>query len=161
MARIDLSLAKILYFCNVKNLTRHVVAAESSVFRAYNFKEKSYPNDGGSSNAHKGSALDTLTHRIGVFICQKFNVMTNENKTQQDALLLEAAKNIQNVLNDFWGLPELWKRLSRATLSVVMCQKLISEGRLPESTPLDDMVELCNCMDMLLEALEPLKDASK
>lgn len=95
MARIELSLAKILYFCNVKNLTRHVVAAESSVFRAYKFKEKSYPNDGGSSNAHKGSALDTLTHRIGVFICQKFNVMNNEKeKTQQDALL-QAANCIQ------------------------------------------------------------------
>lgn len=82
------------YFCNVKNLTRHDVAALSSVFRAYNFKEKSYPNDGGSSNAHKGSALDTLTHRIGVFICQKFNVMRKVKVTQQDALL-QAANCIQ------------------------------------------------------------------
>lgn len=71
MARNDFSLAKILYFCNVKNLTQHVVAAKSSVFRATEFKEKLYPNDGGSSNAHKGSALDTLTHRIGVLLLSK------------------------------------------------------------------------------------------
>lgn len=71
MARIELSLAKILYFCNVKSQVRHEVAAESSVFRAHNILETSNPNDGGSSNALKGSALDTLTHRIGVFLCQK------------------------------------------------------------------------------------------
>lgn len=68
------SFKNILYFCNVKNLTQHVVAAQSSVFRAPNLLVKYNPNDGGRSNAHKGSALDTLTHRIGVFICQKINV---------------------------------------------------------------------------------------
>jgi hypothetical protein len=73
MARIELSLAKILYFCNVKNSLRHEVAAESSVFRASNLLVKYNPNDGGSSNAHKGSAVNTLTHRIGVFLCLKFH----------------------------------------------------------------------------------------
>ena len=71
MARIELSLAKILYFCNVKSQVRHEVAGNASVFRATILLEKFNPNDGGSSNALKGSALDTLTHRIGVFICQK------------------------------------------------------------------------------------------
>ena len=74
MARNELSLAKILYFCNVKISERHVVAGSSSVFRAIHFKEKLYPNDGGSSNARKGSAVETLTHRIGVFICQNLTV---------------------------------------------------------------------------------------
>lgn len=71
MARNDFSLAKILYFCNVKSQVRHEVAGNASVFRATILLEKFNPNDGGSSNVLKGSALDTLTHRIGVFICQK------------------------------------------------------------------------------------------
>ena len=71
MARNDISYAKSLYFCGVKNLVRHEVAAECSVFRAENLVEKLYPNDGGSSNARKGLAYDTLTHRIGVLLCQK------------------------------------------------------------------------------------------
>ena len=71
MARNDFSMAKILYFCNVKSQVRHEVAGNASVFRATILLEKFNPNDGGSSNALKGSALDTLTHRIGVFICQK------------------------------------------------------------------------------------------
>ena len=69
MARMSRTLAKILYFCNVKNHMRHVVAGSSSVFRAKNFKEKLYPNDGGRSNARKGLAYGTLTHRIGVLLC--------------------------------------------------------------------------------------------
>lgn len=68
MARNDFSMAKILYFCNVKSCMRHVVAGSSSVFRAKDFKEKLYPNDGGSSNALKGFAYNTLTHRIGVLL---------------------------------------------------------------------------------------------
>jgi hypothetical protein len=69
MARNDFSMAKILYFCNVKNHMRHVVAGYPSVFRAIHFKEKLYPNDGGRSNARKGLAYGTLTHRIGVLLC--------------------------------------------------------------------------------------------
>lgn len=68
MARIELSLAKILYFCNVKSHERHEVAAESSVFRASNLLVTYNPNEYGRSNARKGFAHDTLTARIGVFL---------------------------------------------------------------------------------------------
>ena len=66
MARIFVYSANSLYFCGVKTQMRHEVAAKCSVFRAYNLVEKLYPNDGGSSNARKGLAFETLTHRIGV-----------------------------------------------------------------------------------------------
>lgn len=69
MARIDTSSAKCLYFCGVKNHERHEVAAESSVFRATDLLVNIYPNECGRSNTRKGSARDTLTARIGVFIC--------------------------------------------------------------------------------------------
>lgn len=68
MARNELSLAKILYFCNVKISERHDVAAESSVFRALNIVEKYNRNECGSSNARKGFAQMTLTARCG-FLC--------------------------------------------------------------------------------------------
>ena len=67
MARIFVYSANSLYFCGVKNQLRHEVAAQCSVFRADNLVEISYPNECGSSNARKGSAVDTLTTRIGVF----------------------------------------------------------------------------------------------
>ena len=70
MARIDISYAKSLYFCGVKNQLRHDVAGYASFFRANNLGEKLYPDECGSSNARKGFARDTLTARIGVFICQ-------------------------------------------------------------------------------------------
>ena len=73
MARNDCFSANYFYFCGVKNQLRHDVAAKCSIFRAENLVEKLYPNDGGSSNARKGSAVDTLTHRIGVLLCQKIN----------------------------------------------------------------------------------------
>ena len=72
MARIETRLAKTLYFCNVKTSERHEVAGSASVFRATNLVEKLYPNDGGSSNARKGSARKTLTHRIGVLLCLNY-----------------------------------------------------------------------------------------
>lgn len=61
----------LLYICNVKNVVRHDVAAKSSVFCVTSLLVKSNPNDGGSSNALKGYALHSLTHRIGVSLCQK------------------------------------------------------------------------------------------
>jgi hypothetical protein len=73
MARIETRLAKTLYFCNVKNRMRHVVAAECSVFRATYLGKKLYPDECGSSNARKGSAVDTLTARIGILYCHKIN----------------------------------------------------------------------------------------
>ena len=73
MARIKTRLAKSLYFCNVKNQLRHEVAGYASVFRAINLGEKLYPDECGSSNARKGSAVDTLTARIGILYCHKIN----------------------------------------------------------------------------------------
>ena len=86
------SFKNILYFCNVKSHERHEVAAESSVFRASYLLVKYNPNEYGSSNARKGFAHDTLTTRIGVFLCHK--VMRKVKVTQQDALL-QAANCIQ------------------------------------------------------------------
>ena len=73
MARIETRLAKSLYFCNVKILERHDVAGYASFFRANNLEVKSYPDECGSSNAHKGLAYNTLTARIGILYCLKFN----------------------------------------------------------------------------------------
>lgn len=73
MARIETRLAKSLYFCGVKNQLRHDVAAECSVFRADFRGNKLYPDECGSSNARKGSAVDTLTARIGILYCHKIN----------------------------------------------------------------------------------------
>lgn len=73
MARIFASYRNSLYFCNVKNQLRHEVAGSASVFRAIILFVKHNPNECGSSNARKGSAVDTLTARIGVFLCLKIN----------------------------------------------------------------------------------------
>lgn len=70
MARNDCYSAESFYFCGVKNHERHEVAAECSVFRACILLVNSYPNVCGRINARKGFARDTLTARIGVFICQ-------------------------------------------------------------------------------------------
>ena len=72
MARIELRLAKTLYFCNVKTSERHEVAGSASVFRAENFIEKLYPNECGRSNTRKGTAQMSLTARIGVLLCLNF-----------------------------------------------------------------------------------------
>lgn len=63
-----LSSKNILYFCNVKIQMRHVVAAESSVFRALNLLVKYNRIECGRSNAHKGFAFGTLTTRNAVFL---------------------------------------------------------------------------------------------
>lgn len=73
MARNGYYSANSIYFCGVKNQLRHEVAGNASVFRAEYLVVKYNPNDGGSSNARKGSAVDTLTHRTGVSLCQKIN----------------------------------------------------------------------------------------
>ena len=61
------TIENILYFCNVKRVLRHEVAASSSVFCVTNLGKKFNRNDGGSSNALKGLAVHSLTHRIAVF----------------------------------------------------------------------------------------------
>ena len=68
MARNELSLAKILYFCNVKSNERHEVAAESSVFRACKVLVKSKRIECGRSNAHKVTARLNLTARNALFL---------------------------------------------------------------------------------------------
>ena len=70
MARNDCYSVESFYFCGVKTSERHVVAGNSSVFRADKLVEKLYPNECGNSNARKGSAQMTLTARIGVLLCQ-------------------------------------------------------------------------------------------
>ena len=73
MARIDCYSAESFYFCGVKNQLRHEVAGSASVFRADFRGNKLYPDECGSSNARKGSAVDTLTARIGILYCHKIN----------------------------------------------------------------------------------------
>ena len=67
-------LKNILYFCNVKNQTRHDVAAKGSVFCVLKLSENYNRIERGSSNAHIGFAFDTLTARNAVSLCQKLNV---------------------------------------------------------------------------------------
>ena len=71
MARNELSLAKILYFCNVKIQMRHEVAGNASVFRALTLVEKYNRIECSSSNAYKGFAFGTLTTRNAVFFIVK------------------------------------------------------------------------------------------
>lgn len=72
MARKYLSIAEILYFCNVKIYERQMVAGLSSVFRAHKLLVKIYPSVCGSGNTRKGSARKTLTARTGILYCQKY-----------------------------------------------------------------------------------------
>ena len=69
MARIDCYSSKSFYFCGVKSHSRHDVAAESSFFRASNLVEELYPDECGSSNAHKVFGFENLTARRE-FLCQ-------------------------------------------------------------------------------------------
>ena len=63
-----------LYICTVKSQRRHEVAAKSSVFCVLCLLENNNRIERGSSNAHKGFALDTLTARNAVSLCQKLRV---------------------------------------------------------------------------------------
>lgn len=67
MARIFVYSANSLYFCGVKSQLRLKVAGKASVFRANTLGRIIYPDVCGSSNARKGSAVETLTARIGIF----------------------------------------------------------------------------------------------
>ena len=151
MARIETRLAKTLYFCNVKSLLRHEVAAKSSVFRATNLVENLYPNDGGSSNARKGFAVDTLTHRIGVLLCLKISDMKDNEKKLQDAQL-EAVESIQEYLNDFHSVAELYERSARALAEIIHVSDRLSEET---KKSIADMVDDHLC---LLDLLKPLEE---
>ena len=67
-------LENIYYFCNVINQVRHDVAARSSVFCVLNLLVNSNRIGGGNSNVPKGFALEPLTHRNAVSLCQKLSV---------------------------------------------------------------------------------------
>ena len=148
MARIETRLAKTLYFCNVKSYMRHVVAAEGSVFRANNLEVKLYPDECGSSNAHKGLACNTLTARIGILYCQK--VMANEAKKLQDAQL-ETVESIQEYLNDFHSVADLHERTAKALVEIIhMSNHLSVEAK----KLIGDMVDDHICLIDLLKPLE-------
>ena len=144
MARIETRLAKTLYFCNVKNRMRHVVAAECSVFRATNLVEKLYPNECGSSNAHKGSAFGTLTARIGVLLCLKF--METNAKKLQDAQQ-KVVESIQEYLSDFNSVAELHERTAKALVEIIHVSNNLSyEARQIISRMVDDHICLIDLL---------------
>ena len=149
MARIFVYSANSLYFCGVKNHMRHEVAAQCSVFRASNLLEIQYPNDGGSSNARKGLAYDTLTHRIGVLLCLK--VMQSNNKQLQDAQQ-KAIESIQEYLNDFHSVNDLYERTAKALVEIIRVS-----NNLPDEAKkfIGNMVDDHMC---LLELLKPLEE---
>lgn len=128
MARIDLSYAEILYFCGVKSQTRHEVAGSASVFRATVLLVKNYlPDECGSSNAHKVTAFENLTARIGVLYCQISNDMTNKaNPKPQDARL-KVVESIQEYLNDFHSVSELHERTAKALVEIIRVSNHLSD----------------------------------
>lgn len=77
--------------------------------------------------------------------------MKKEEKTQQDALLLEAAKNIQQHLNDFSSVSELWKTCARAGAAIAHCQSKVAEGEL------DDVADMLNEYICILDLLKPFE----
>ena len=149
MARIETRLAKTLYFCNVKIQMRHEVAGSASVFRANNLVEKLYPNDGGSSNARKGLAFETLTHRIGVLLCHK--IMETNAKKLKDAQQ-KVVESIQEYLNGFHSVSELHERTAKALVELIHVSNNLSD-------------EACNMINamvedhiMLIDLIKPLDE---
>ena len=148
MARNDCYSANSLYFCGVKSNRRHEVAAQCSVFRATNLVETTHPNVCGRSNTRKGSAYDTLTARIGVFYCHK--VMCNKVNEPKDARL-EVIESIQEYLNDFHSVNELYQRAAKAIACLMyLSSKMCKE----EQKCISDMVQ--DYID-ILDLLEPLE----
>lgn len=150
MARIETRLAKTLYFCNVKSYKRHEVADECSVFRATNLVEKLHPDECGSSNAHKGLAYNTLTTRIGILYCQNIRVMANKNELQ-DAHQ-KVVESIQEYLNDFHSVAELYERTARALAEIINVSDRLSEETKKSIAYMTDD-HLC-----LLDLLKPLEE---
>jgi hypothetical protein len=81
--------------------------------------------------------------------------MKKEEMTQQDALLLEAAKNIQQHLNDFSNVRELWETCAKAGAAIAFCQSKVSNGEL------DDVTDMLNQYICILDLLKPFEDGSK
>ena len=151
MARIETRLAKTLYFCNVKSQTRHEVAGSASVFRASILLVNNYlPDECGRSNAHKVSAFENLTARIGVLYCQNSNVMKDNEMQLQDAQL-EAVESIQEYLNDFHSVAELYERTAKATFEIIHVSNILSDEA---KKFIGDMVDDHLCLLNLLKSLE-------
>lgn len=149
MARIETRLAKSLYFCNVKNNVRHEVAGSASVFRANDLEVKLYPDECGSSNAHKGFAHGTLTARIGILLCH--NTMAKNEKQLQDAQL-ETVESIQEYLNDFYSVADLHERTEKALFEIIrVSNNLSDEARKIISNMVDDHICLIDLMKPLEE----------
>ena len=127
---------------------RHVVAGSASVFRATKLVEKLYPNECGSSNTRKGSAFGTLTARIGVLLCLKF--METNAKKLQDAQL-ETVESIQEYLNDFHSVAELYERAGKAQLEIIRVSNYLSDEA---KKLISDMVDDHLCLLDLLKLLE-------
>ena len=70
MGTKGISFKNIFYFCNVKSQRRHVVAGNSSVFRALILLVKYKRIECGCSNAHKVIAFENLTTRNALSFCQ-------------------------------------------------------------------------------------------
>ena len=151
MARIETRLAKTLYFCNVKSQTRHEVAGSASVFRATSLLVNNYlPDECGRSNAHKVTAFENLTARIGVLYCQISNDMKDSEKQLQDAQL-EAVESIQEYLNDFHSVADLQDRTMKALVEIIrISDHLSDEAR----KFIGDMVDDHICLLDLLKQLE-------
>ena len=150
MARIETRLAKTLYFCNVKILERHDVAGYASFFRAKNIVEKLYPDECGNSNVRKGFALRTLTARIGILYCQNIRVMKDNEKKLQDAQL-EVVESIQEYLNDFHSVAELYERTAKAMVEIIHVSNHLSEEA---KKLIGDMTDDHLCLLNLLKSLE-------
>ena len=152
MARIETRLAKTLYFCNVKSQTRHEVAGSASVFRATSLLVNNYlPDECGRSNAHKVTAFENLTARIGVLYCQISNDMKDSEKQLQDAQL-KTVESIQEYLNDFHSVAELYERTAKATLEIIRISDHLSDEA---KKLIGDMVDDHIC---LLDLVKPLEE---
>ena len=152
MARIETRLAKSLYFCNVKSQTRHEVAGSASVFRATSLLVNNYlPDECGRSNAHKVTAFENLTARIGVLYCQISNDMKDSEKQLQDAQL-EAVESIQEYLNDFHSVADLHERTAKALVEIIRISDHLSDEA---KKLIGDMVDEHIC---LLDLLKPLEE---
>ena len=148
MARNDCYSAESFYFCGVKSYMRHDVAGYASFFRANNLEVKSYPDECGSSNAHKGLAYNTLTARIGILYCLK--VMQNDNNQLQDAQQ-KVVESIQEYLSNFNTVAVMHERTAKALVEIIRVSNHLSdEARQIIRRMVDDHI----CMIDLIKPLD-------
>ena len=87
--------------------------------------------------------------------------MKENEKTQQDAQLLEAAENIQSMLNNLWSTNELWKSLAKAGTDLAFLQRKIRNGFKLAEDELDSLVTLVNQFGTIIRELEQFENAEK